>query len=200
MKRRIEWTALAMTLALTVLGHAHDVDSSASSPVAVTQEDDTADIEAWPENTQITARGLISKYGPPDAVTNQRLIWNNRDPWSQITVLRDGVSDDFPTTHLNIVENTIHYNVPHEKSGEIAKFNSAVIVNRKTGTLSARSDGEEANILALNLADEIARGKRDVREARVFMRDTLRKSMAGKSSPYMDHLLFTGKEPRTSED
>jgi hypothetical protein len=71
------------------------------------------------------------------------------------------------------------------------KFDSALVVDRTVGTLSARSDSEQANTLALNLADEIARGKRDVESARLFMTETLRKAAAGKSSPYMDGLLFS---------
>jgi hypothetical protein len=96
------------------------------------------------------------------------------------------------------VENTIRYEVPRDKAGELIKFYSSLIVHRTTGTLSARSDSEQANILALNLADEIVRGKRDVDSARDYMRSTLRKTMAGKSSPYTDHLLFPVQAKRAN--
>jgi hypothetical protein len=147
-------------------------------------------IKSWPVNSRVTARRLIDKYGPPDAATDERLAWNDHGQWSQIRVFREGATDNFPTTHRDIVENTIQYDVPQDKAGEVIKFYPALDVDRISGTLSSRSDSESANILALNLADEIIRNKRDVDSARGFMRDTLRKSAAGKSSPYMDHLLF----------
>ena len=197
MKRKIGWLGFAMTLALSVSGRAQDTDRTEGWTEG--RHDVASVIEAWPENTKITANGLIGKYGPPDTATNQRLIWNNEGQWSQVTLFREGVSDDFPTTHRNVVENTIHYDVPKDKAGELTKFNSALVVNKMTGTLSVRSDSEQANTLALNLADEIVRGKREVRAARDFMRDTLRKSMAGKSSPYTDHLLFPVEEQRGEE-
>ena len=195
MKQKVGWMGLiAMTLALSALGRAQDsgpaVRPQPDEPRMDGPKDASSLIVSWPENTKVTAQYLTDKYGPPDAATDARLVWNDHGQWSQITLFREGVSDNFPTTHQNIVENTIHYDVPREKAGELIKFDSALTVNRISGTLSARSDSESANILALNLADEIVRGKRDVDSARDFMRDTLRKSLAGKSSPYMDHLLF----------
>ncbi len=195
MRQNLSWTALtALTLAFPATVQARD-----SSPAAQPQADQTrsdsprdisASIQSWPVNSRMTAQHLIDKYGPPDAATDARLAWNDRGRWSQIRLLREGATDDFPTTHRSIVENTIEYDVPQNKAGELIKFNPALEVDRLSGTLSARSDSEETNILALNLADEIVRNKRDVDSAREFMRDTLSKSMAGKSSSYMDHLLF----------
>jgi hypothetical protein len=206
MKRRIGWLALAVTAAVSVPGRAQDYRPAPQPPPYETTEqpaDQSADqsrtdkqkeaervIESWPRNTRTAAHNLIGKYGAPDGTADQRLTWTGKGPWSQITLFREGETDNFPTTHQNVVENTIPYDVPQDKAGEVVKFDSALTVDRMEGTLSARSDSEAANILALNLADEIIRGKRDVTSARVFMRDTLRKTMAGKSSKYTDGLLF----------
>ncbi len=195
MNQKIRWIGLAaMTLALSALGRAQDPGMNAPAPSdqprADARNDASSSIESWPTNTKVTAQHLIDKYGPPDRANDSRLVWNDRGQWSQIRLFREGASDNFPTTHKDVVENTIRYDVPQDKAGELTKFDSALEVDRLSGTLSARSDSEEANILALNLADEIVRGKRDVDSARDFMRSTLRKSMAGKSSPYTDHLLF----------
>ncbi len=59
------------------------------------------------------------------------------------------------------------------------------------GTLASHCDSEESNTLALNLANEIVTGKRDVASAQDFLKSTLTKSMAGKSSPYTDKLMFS---------
>ena len=207
MKQIIRWAGLAaLTLAVSASAQAQysDPDSAPdSAPAAQAQpqaqpdqprvdssKDVSVMIKSWPVNTRVTAQHLIDKYGPPDAANDARLVWNDHDPWSQIRLFREGVSDNFPTTHKDIVENTIPYDVPQDKAGELTKFDPAIDVDRLSGNMSARSDSEGANILALNLADEIVRGKRDVDSARDFMRATLRKSAAGKTSPYMDHLLF----------
>ena len=191
----MSWTGLAaLTLAFSATAKAQDSASAARSRASQTTSDTSSDISAsmksWPVNSRMTARHLIEEYGPPDESTDARLAWNDRGQWSQIRLFREGASDDFPTTHRSIVESTIQYDDPQNKAGELIKFNPALEVDRLSGTLSARSDSEETNILALNLADEIVRNKRDVDSARDFMRDNLSKSMAGKSSPYMDHLLF----------
>lgn len=44
--------------------------------------------------------------------------------------------------------------------------------------------------MALNLANEIVEGKRSVAQAQSFMKRTMMTSMAGKSSPYTEKLLF----------
>jgi hypothetical protein len=48
----------------------------------------------------------------------------------------------------------------------LAVFDGSVLVDRTKGEMSARCEGEAANFLALNLADEIVHGKKDVATAR----------------------------------
>jgi hypothetical protein len=201
MNRQISWIGLAaMTLALPVLGQPQDADTQRQTNQAQMDSRRDADsvIKTWPENSRLTAQTMIDKYGPPDVATDRGISWNDKDPWSQVTVFREGATENFPTTHENVVENTIRYEVPPDKAGELIKFDPALSVHQTTGTLSARSDSEKANILALNLADEIVRGKRDVDSARDYMRSTLRKTMSGKSSPYTDHLLFPAQAKRAN--
>ncbi|HXT00758.1 MAG TPA: hypothetical protein VN915_08800 [Elusimicrobiota bacterium] len=210
MNRNIRWVGLAaMTLALPVLAQVQDpgmtdpaqserprTDAPQGTPTQSeranpgSQQDAAGITKSWPANSKVTAKKLIDKYGPPDAATGDRLVWNDHGKWTQIRLFREGATDDFPTTHRDIVENTVQYDVPQDKAGELTKFYPGLSVDRAAGTMSARSDSEEANILALNLADEIVKGKRDVDSARDYMRSTLRKTMAGKSSPYTDSLRF----------
>jgi hypothetical protein len=198
----MSWTfAAAIILTAAVQGRAQNQDAASAPPQAEQERtypkpDPTATLKGWPANTRFAALNLISKYGPPDAATDQRLVWNDSGQWNQVIVYREGAPDDFPTTHANFVENTIHYAVSQEKTAQLQKFNSALIVDRAAGTLSVRSNSEEANTLALNLADEVVRGKRTAASARDFMRDTLSKAMAGKSSPYMDRFWFPADVPQ----
>jgi hypothetical protein len=177
-------------IGLAALALALSARAQSDRPDMESQTRATALLQSWPLNSRLTGTRLLEKYGPPDAVNDSRIVWNDHDPWSQITLFRVGAADTFPTTHHDIVENTIRYDVPQEKAGDILKFSPAIDIDRLSGTMSARSDSEGGNILALNLANEIVNGKRDVDSARDFMRATLSRAAAGKSSPYMDHLLF----------
>ena len=53
-----------------------------------------------------------------------------------------------------------------------------------------RSDKEEANYLALNLADEIIKEKKNVEEARNFYTDQNQKLIGGEITEYTQGLLF----------
>ena len=57
--------------------------------------------------------------------------------------------------------------------------------------MSARCDKEGANFLALNLADEIARGRRTVEDARRMYAEQIMAMKAGRPAPYTERLLFT---------
>lgn len=74
-----------------------------------------------------------------------------------------------------------------EKFDELAEYDGSVVVERTKGEIAARCDKEEANFLALNLANEIATGKRSVEDARKFYAEAIR---AMKHAEYMKGFLF----------
>jgi hypothetical protein len=60
--------------------------------------------------------------------------------------------------------------------------------------IAARCDREEANVLALNLANERATGKQSVSDARKFYAESVAMMMKqGKPNEYMTGLRFTAK-------
>lgn len=148
-------------------------------------------ISSWPEKSKTAASALIEKYGPPDAVVDRLLVWNDKDQWKMVAVFRDAVPNNDPMPHEDYVENKISYNVPEDKVGALAKFDHSIVVDQTRGTLASTSDSEKSNILALNIANEIVTGTRDVASAKSFLKKTLQESMAGKSSPYTEGLMFT---------
>jgi hypothetical protein len=66
-------------------------------------------------------------------------------------------------------------------------------VERTRGEIGARCDREEANILALNLADEIATGKRSVEEARKLYGEQVVALAKGKQASYTKELNFRSR-------
>lgn len=132
---------------------------------------------------------LIDKYGPPDRVETRRLVWEKRGPWKRIVVwdMMGFFEGDFSVKNI---EETLYYPVPRERRGDVREFRKDLTVSEDGAELSARSASEETNFLALNLADEIVRGKTKVADARAFYDQTVKLSESGKTSPYMKGLLF----------
>ena len=120
----------------------------------------TADdvIEDWKEASKTAAQDMMEMYGQPDEVTESVLIWHENGGWLRTVVYKNEIPHDFPTPHVDVVEQWVRYRVPPDMFDDLARFDGSVMAERTSGLLSARCEKESSNILALNLADEIARG------------------------------------------
>lgn len=158
--------------------------AAAEPPVLVRDEQARRLIADWPVVSLRTAEVVIEKYGPPDLAIKDRLAWFDNGPWKMTTVYRD------PSEHQDVLEQMIAYKVPQDKVAALAKLDVALRLSRDGRELSATSESEETNFLALNLADEVVREKRSSEEARALYLKTVVQWNAGKSSPYIKGLLF----------
>jgi hypothetical protein len=71
-------------------------------------------------------------------------------------------------------------------------YDGSVILERTKGELAARCDKEEANFLAINLAHDVATGKRSVNDARRFYADSIEQMMkTGQPNDYLKGFRFT---------
>jgi hypothetical protein len=84
----------------------------------------------------------------------------------------------------------VSYNVPSDKFDELAAYDGSVIAERTRGELAARCDKEGANILALNLANDIITGKRSVEDARKTYGEQMVAFASGKPAPLVEKLTF----------
>lgn len=141
-------------------------------------------LAGWPVVPQRTAEAIMEKYGPPDLALPDRLSWYGNAPWKITTVYRD------LDAHIDVLEQTLGYAVPRDKVRDLAKLDVALRLSRDGRELSATSEAEETNFLALNLADEVVRGRRSPEAAREFYLRTVLQWNAGKTSPYMTGLRF----------
>jgi hypothetical protein len=147
-------------------------------------------INDWNAMSKNQANQTIKQYGPPNEATKSRLIWYNNGPWKRTIVYRDEIPHDFPQPHTDVIENYINYSVPPEMFSELAKFDGSVIVERTRGEVSSRCDMEAANILALNLMNDIVTGKLSVERARDKYCEVTSAFMMNKPSPYAEKLQF----------
>jgi len=155
-------------------------------------------LEQWSEDTRNVAKSVIDKYGEPDEMTPSLLIWRNNGPWVKTVVTNEATEHVFPMPHTDIVEQSIHYDVPPEKFDDLARYDGSVTVKRTEGLMSARCHDEEANFLALNLAHDIITDKLTVEQAREKYLQTLKDFRMNKPTPYMESLQFN--PPRKAGD
>lgn len=167
--------------------------------IDVTTEIDFADpgmddintvLATWPEASARAARDIIGKYGTPDGLTPHMLVWVNNGPWKRTIVHKLPAAHNFPTPHVDVVEQFVDLRVPVDRVDDLAAFDGSVVVNRTAGEVSARCDNEAANFLALNLARDIARGDLSALNARAeYTREILAK-MRGEETRYLSGLKF----------
>lgn len=157
-------------------------------------------IENWPEESKKAARNMLEKYGRPDGVTDSRLVWLDNGPWVRTIVYEEPVEHNFPVPHKDVLEQFIAYEVPEEKFSELARYDGSVVAYRTNGELSARCDKEAANILALNLANDIIEGERSVEEAREFYAQTIQQVKQGDRPAYTQSLQFETRMASATAD
>jgi hypothetical protein len=156
-------------------------------------------IASWPDMPKQAAMKLIAKYGQPDGVTPTQLIWRGKGPWKETVLYREEIPHQFPASHTDFLEQSIDYKVPPDKFDELAQYDGSVIVERTKGTLAARCDKEELNMLALNLANDIITGKRSVEDARDFYAKTAMAFKNGEKPPYTQKLQFNVASGRAGD-
>ena len=168
----------------------------AESPLSTTWETVTA---IWPEKPKSLAQEIVKKYGPPDEFTASKVMWKKRGQWKRISVSREEVQHDWPAPHTDIVEQFIDMRVPPDKFDDLAKFDGSVIAERTKGEVSARCGGEAANFLALNLANDIATGKRTFGDARNYYAKAMKQKEQGTTDPYLEKLVFEVQTSGTAD-
>lgn len=158
-------------------------------------------INAWNAMSKKAANLTINQYGPPNEASQSRLIWYYNGQWKRTIVYRDEIPHDFPQPHTDVIENYINYSVPSEMFSELAKFDGSVIVERTRGEVSSRCDMEAANILALNLMNDIVTGKLSAGEASNKYCEVTSAFMMNRPAPYAEKLQFNvSKEDKYDTD
>jgi hypothetical protein len=148
-------------------------------------------LKSWPMASQMAAKDMMDKYGKPDEMTSAMLVWNHKGPWAKTVVFKKEYPHNFPMPHTDLLQQWVSYKVPTEMLDELAMYDGSVVVERTTGMISARCDKEGANFLALNLAHDIATGKRSVEEAREMYGKEVMKMKAGQMTEYTKGLMFS---------
>lgn len=176
--RRTDLIFVAAILALTLAGGGY----FAYRNRAPSAERVAAHTEPWLTGPRETLKLMMERYGTPNALDAGTATWYERGPWKRITI--------HGNEHLSYLEQAVGYHVPAEAAQALAEFDHGLRFDRENEELSARSNSEALNLLALNLADELCAAKRTAPEARELFVQTARLAASGKSSRYLETLLF----------
>jgi hypothetical protein len=156
-------------------------------------------MQDWPQKTKEVAAVTIGQYGPPQGVSKDLLVWGESGPWKQILLHREIVRHNFPMPHEDVLQQFVNFEVPADKFDELAQYDGSVVAERTTGNLSARCDKEEANFLAINLAADVAEGRKSVEEARDYYANAIKGMLQGKMDPYMKGLRIDTKGKKAGD-
>jgi hypothetical protein len=148
-------------------------------------------LRQWSERAQMLVRAMTEKYGIPNRLDAFEAVWYDNGPWRRTVVHRDSWSRFLGARDNDFLEQTIEYRVDDKKIRDIQRFHEKIQVDQSAGELSSRAETESLNFLALNLAKDIADGKRSVKSARDFYAKTDELARSGKSSPYLEGFGFT---------
>jgi len=98
------------------------------------------------------------------------------------------------------MEQTIDYRVPPDKFDDLAEFDGSVTAKRTDGELSVKCDRESSNFLAINLANEVAIGKKSAADARAFYASAIKDfALSNNMSPYMQSFQFPAPKGGTTD-
>lgn len=180
---------ITLAIALCITGSAA---LAANTPAAKpTTESATRVIADWPKDAKHTATQMIVNYGAPAEATPTQLTWVGNGPWKRTVVQKEEIDHAFPMPHKDVMLQVVDYEIPEDKVDEFARYDGSVYVDRTRGEIAARCDMEAANLLALNLAHEIATGKRSVEEAREHYPKAVMAHLEKQPTPYTQKLLFS---------
>lgn len=199
-KRVLAPLLLSAFLLVTACSHKKDqkkeeqpVQATASVETDVTQEQVNMITDIWPQASQEAIKSLTSKYGLPDSISEEMVVWNDTAPFKRSVVFREQVNHMFPSQHADILQQTVSYRVPLDKIYLLSKLDGSLLIDRTKGELSSRNEKEEMNILALNLADKIVRGEMTVEDARREYSKNFEAFAAGRGSPMITSLNFQSR-------
>jgi hypothetical protein len=207
--KKVTWTILSVFLIFGIsaytsgkIGNADKQINQAGEQVATmdktntmqqkwTKESVKKHVENWKDTPKDAANKMIDKYGIPEEVTDHRLVWHNKGDFARTMVTNEEIDHDFPMPHKDCLLQSVNYEIPVEKFSDIAEYDGSVITERTKGTMAARCDKEPMNYLALNLAHDVAQGKRSVEDARSFYAETAVAFMKGEKPEYTQKLVFS---------
>jgi len=139
-------------------------------------------VRTWPPGPRLAALEMAAKYGSPDDVSAERLLWRHAGPFASIAVNRSDAT--------GYLEHAVRLDVPVEKTGDLHVFDAGIAIYHLRGEVSARGERESDNVLALNLVYDVIIGRKTAEEARRAFASLRAQSVLGRMPAYAKSLNF----------
>jgi hypothetical protein len=145
----------------------------------------------WNATARDAAKRMYDKYGAPQEVTTNRLVWHDNRPWKTTMVINQDVPHNFPVEHNDVLVQVLAIDVPVDRFTDLAQFDGSVTASRTNGELVASCDREENNFIALNLASDLITGKLSVPQARARLTELAAAVKNGQQPSYATDIRFS---------
>lgn len=199
MKKKILIGVAVVALGAVTFAKLSSTEKVAPSPMEKNLTSPVDDMSGWSDASKMAVMMMKKSYGEPASKTADMMMWNNTGQWKKTVVYAKEFKHDFPMPHTDVMEQWIDYKVPQEKFNDLAKYDGSVVCSRTNGEISARCDKEGANFLAINLANDIITGKKDVKSARDFYAKSIKEMINGGKPEYMEKLVFNVANGNTAD-
>jgi hypothetical protein len=106
------------------------------------------------------ANKLIEKYGAPDAVTDNMVLWEDDkiSEFKKVYVMDESIPHDSPKPHQDYVYSTMEISVPEDKMQAIADASESIIVDQLKNEVTARCADIIANAITLGFVQKLVKG------------------------------------------
>ncbi len=188
--RALMLTAATTTLISGPVLAAPAPDSVPTYRQQIPESDAVQKLSAWPAGPRLAGTETIAKYGAPNEITDERMIWHDAGPFKRILLVREELPHHFPIVHMDYLEHTISYDVPPDKADDVLAFDGSITIYRVGGELSARCDLESNNVLTLNLVHQIVQNNMSVEQARKAFGEAVIARTSAQSAAITEELQF----------
>jgi hypothetical protein len=105
------------------------------------------------------ATNLIRKLGKPDELTNNRIVWYNKDGFKRIEVKDEYILHHSPEPHYDFVYSTIDLHVPKKFLRVLADSSESIMIDLLKNEVSARCAELSPNAVTLNYVLDVVSGR-----------------------------------------
>ncbi len=127
---------------------------------------------SW-NNTEPVAfvKSLTKKLGTPDELTDNRVVWYNKDGFKRIEVKDEYILHCCPAPHYDFVYSTIDLHVPKKYVRVLADSSESILLDLLKNEVTARCATLSANAVTLNyvldVVSERVQGSKEEYESRI---------------------------------
>lgn len=114
------------------------------------------DLSVWDNDEPVKyAKHLEKFFGKPDELTDNRVVWYDKDGFKRIEVLDEYILHASPLPHYDFLYCYIDLKVPHSLASALADSSESIIIDFLKNEVGARCASLSANAVTLNYVMDV---------------------------------------------